>query len=80
MLTTAQLLALLSDHESEAVELTTSTNNTDKFCQAICAFANDFPNHCQPGYLLVGVNDDRTASGLTVTDQLLRRLADLRRS
>ena len=78
MVTTDQLLALLSDHESEAVELTTSTNNTDKFCQAICAFANDFPNHCQPGYLLVGVNDDRTVSGLTVTDQLLRRLADLR--
>ena len=78
MLTTDQLLALLSDHESEAVELTTSTNNTDKFCQAICAFANDFSNHCQPGYLLVGVNDDRTASGLTVTDQLLRRLSDLR--
>lgn len=38
MLTTGQLLALLADHESEAVELTTSTNNTDKFCQAICAF------------------------------------------
>ena len=78
MLTLDQLLALLSDHESEAVELTTSTNNTDKFCQAICAFANDFPNRRQPGYLLVGVNDDGKASGLTVTDQLLRRLADLR--
>ena len=78
MLTTDQLLALLSDHESEAVELTTSTNNTGKFCQAICAFANDFPDSRQPGYLLVGVNDDRTASGLNVTDQLLRRLGDLR--
>ena len=78
MLTTAQLLALLADHESDAVEFTTSTKNTDKFCEAICAFANDFPNRRQPGYLLVGVNDDRTASGLTVTDQLLRRLADLR--
>ena len=78
MLTTAQLLALLADHESDAVEFTTATNNTDKFCEAICAFANDFPERRQPGYLLVGVNDDRTASGLTVTDQLLRRLADLR--
>ena len=78
MLTTDQLLALLSDHESEAVEFTTSTNDTDKFCQAICAFANDFPNHRQRGYLIVGVNDDRTASGLTVTDRLLRRLGDLR--
>ena len=78
MLTTDQLLALLSDHESDAVEFTTATNNTDKFCEAICAFANDFPNRRQPGYLLVGVNDDRTASGLNVTDQLLRRLSDLR--
>ena len=78
MLTTDQLHALLADHESDAVEFTTSTNNTDKFCEAICAFANDFPARRQPGYLLVGVNDDGTASGLTVTDQLLRRLADLR--
>ena len=78
MLTTDRLLALLADHESDAVEFTTSTNNTDKFCEAICAFANDFPDRRQPGYLLVGVNDDRTASGLTVTDRLLRRLSDLR--
>ena len=78
MLTIDQLLSLLADHEPDAVEFTTSTNNTDKFCEAICAFANDFPNRRQPGYLLVGVNDDRTASGLNVTDQLLRRLSDLR--
>ena len=78
MLTTDQLLALLVDHESDAVEFTTFTKNTDKFCAAICAFANDFPNRRQPGYLLVGVNDDGTVSGLVVTDQLLRRLADLR--
>ena len=78
MLTTDQLLALLVDHESDAVEFTTFTKNTDKFCEAICAFANDFPNRRQPGYLLVGVNDDGTVSGLVVTDQLLRRLADLR--
>ena len=78
MLTTDQLLALLADHESDAVEFTTSTKNTDKFCEAICAFANDFPNRRLPGYLFVGVNDDRTVSGLNVTDQLLRRLSDLR--
>ena len=78
MLTTDQLLSLLADHESDVVKFTTSTKNTDKFCEAICAFANDFPNRYQPGYLLVGVNDDGTASGLAVTDQLLRRLADLR--
>ena len=78
MLATDQLLALMSTHESDRVELTMSTNNTDKFCEAICAFANDFPNHRQYGYLLVGVDDNGNPGGLSVTDQLLRRLGDLR--
>lgn len=68
----------MSAHESDRVELTMSTNNTDKFCEAICAFANDFPNHRQFGYLLVGVDDKGNPGGLTATDQLLRRLGDLR--
>ena len=78
MLTTGQLLALMADHESDRVEMTVAVNNTDKFGEAICAFANDFPNHRQPSYLLVGVDDAGKASGLTVDDTLLRRLADLR--
>ena len=60
MLTTDELRALIADHESDRVELTTSTTKTDKFGEAICAFANDFPNHGQPGYLIIGV-DDRAA-------------------
>ena len=47
MLTTDALRALIADHESDRVELTVSTTNTDKFGEAICAFANDFPNHRQ---------------------------------
>ena len=78
MLTTEQLRALIADHESDRVELTISTTNTDKFGEAICAFANDFPNHRQPGYLIVGVDDDGTVGGLTVTDALLRNLGALR--
>ena len=78
MLTKEQLLALIADHESDRVELTESTRNTDKFGEAICAFANDFPKHSQPGYLVVGVTDQGTPNGLTVTDQLLRRLAEFR--
>ena len=78
MLTTDELLALIADHESDRVELTDSTTNTDKFGQAICAFANDLPNHRQPGHLIVGVGDDGTVSGLTVTDELLRRLGEWR--
>ncbi len=64
--------------ESDRVEFTSSTKNTDKFGEAICAFANDFPNHRQPGYLLVGVNNNGKAGGLTVTDALLQALSALR--
>ena len=54
MLTTDELRALIADHESNRVELTTSTKKTDKFGEAVCAFANDFPNHGQPGYPISG--------------------------
>ncbi|GKT23877.1 putative DNA binding domain-containing protein [Acidovorax sp. SUPP3334] len=70
--------ALLSDLESDRVERTVSTSNTDKFAQAICAFGNDYPNHRQPGYLIVGANDDGSLAGLTVSDELLRNLAAIR--
>jgi ATP-dependent DNA helicase RecG len=78
MLTEAQLTELLSDLESDRVERTTSVSDTDKFCQAICAFANDLPNHQQPGYLLIGVKDDGSLSGLSVSHQLLQNLGDIR--
>ena len=78
MLTTDELRALIADHESDRVELTVSTTKTDKFGEAICAFANDFPNHRQPGYLIVGADDKGRVGGLTVGDELLRNLEDLR--
>ncbi|CAG1022721.1 hypothetical protein MTYM_01942 [Methylococcales bacterium] len=78
MLSNENLITLLEDLESDRIERTTSTNNTDKFAQALCAFTNDFPNHRQPGYLILGVHDDGRRSGLTVTDQLLLNLGALR--
>ena len=45
MLTDVQLKQFLSDMESDRIERTVSVTNTDKFCEAICAFANDMPNH-----------------------------------
>ena len=68
----------MADLESDRVERTVSTSNTAKFAEAICAFANDLPNHRQPGYLLVGVTGDGDPCGLTVTDELLRNLASIR--
>jgi len=78
MLSEEQLSGLLRDMESDRVERTESTNNADKFGQAVCAFANDLPNHRQPGYLFVGVKDDGTVAGLTVSDELLRNLGGIR--
>lgn len=78
MITEAELLKLLADLESDRVERTISTANTDKFAQAVCAFANDFPAHRQPGYLLIGVKDDGQLAGLKVTDDLLQTLGSLR--
>lgn len=43
MLATDELCALIEDHESDRLKLTVSKTNTDKFGEAICAFANDFP-------------------------------------
>ena len=78
MVTENDLIKLMLDSESDRVERTISINNTDKFSQAICAFANDMPNHKQSGFLLIGVNDDGQVSGLTVTDQLLKDLGAIR--
>ena len=78
MITETELLALLFDLESFRVERTTTTSDTSKFGQAVCAFANDITGSRQPGYLLIGA-DDRTGkpSGLIVSDELLRNLAAL---
>ncbi len=78
MLNEEQLRSLLADLESDRVERTLSVNNTDKFGQAICAFANDFPNYRKPGYLIIGASDDGQPNGLIVTDELLQNLAALR--
>lgn len=78
MPTAEVVLSLLQDLESDRIERTVSTHNTDKFAQAICAFANDLPGHRQPGYLLIGVDDLGRPSGLQVTDPLLQNLGALR--
>lgn len=78
MLQAEELRELLADLESDRIERTVSTTKTDKFAEAVTAFANDLAGHRQPGYLLVGVRDDGTLDGLNVTDALLQNLAALR--
>jgi ATP-dependent DNA helicase RecG len=77
-MTDAELEELLDDLESDRVERTESTTNGDKFRQAVCAFANDLPDHRQIGVLFVGVTDEGRPTGVPVTDQLLQNLASMR--
>jgi ATP-dependent DNA helicase RecG len=78
MITETELRELLLSDETDRVERTVSTSNTDKFAEAITAFANDLPGHQKPGYLLIGVGDKGIPNGLHVTDALLVNLAALR--
>ena len=80
MLNPEDVKALLSDIESDRIERTISTTNTDKFGQAICAFANDLPNNNLPGYLIIGA-DDKTGKvndAVKITDQLLQNLGGIK--
>lgn len=80
MISEQELLNFLtnSDIESDRFELTQATKNTDKFSEAICAFANDYPNHKKAGYLIIGVKDNKELAGLTVSDELQKDIASIR--
>ncbi len=78
MLTQTQLRHILSDTESHHVERTTSTDNMDKFCQAICAFSNDVSGSGKNGYLIIGAYNNGKLSGLKVDDRLLLQIANIR--
>lgn len=78
--TDQELETLLNDIESDLVENKQSLKGDapKKTRQTICAFANDLPNHNQPGILFIGAKDDCTPSGEPITDELLRNLADMK--
>jgi ATP-dependent DNA helicase RecG len=73
-----QLRQLIKDNEADRIEFTESATDTVKFSEAVCAFANDLPNHGLPGYLVIGVDKTQKFAGLVVSDELLRNLGGLR--
>ncbi len=77
-MTDRELEDLLYDLESDTVERTSSIRDTDKFGEAICAFANDLPDHRRPGVLFIGVQKDGFCADIEITDQLLQNLAAIR--
>ena len=68
----------LADLESDRVERKQSFTDGEKVREAVCAFANDLPNHRRPGVVLIGVDDGGLPVGLSVTDELLQNLASMR--
>ncbi|MBN2376435.1 MAG: putative DNA binding domain-containing protein [Sedimentisphaerales bacterium] len=75
-----ELEALLIDIESDLVERKESWRGDapDTGRQAVCAFANDLPDHRKPGVLFVGAKNDGMPSKLNITDELLCTLSDIK--
>lgn len=78
--TDQELEALLADIESDRVERKESLGGDapTKVREAICAFANDLPDHRKSGVVFIGATDDGRPAGLPITDELLRTLADMK--
>jgi ATP-dependent DNA helicase RecG len=77
-MTEDELRELIARHEADRIEFTESTKETDKFSEAVCAFANDLPNHGKPGFLVIGIDKAGRPAGLRITDEILRNLGGLR--
>jgi len=75
-----ELEFLLDDIESDLAERKESWrgDSPEKGRQAVCAFANDLPDHRRPGVLFVGAKDDGMPANLDVTDELILTLSDIR--
>src|SRR5438552_9835076 len=80
VMTDQELETLLKDIESDVVERKESLagDARDTVRQAICAFANDLPDHRKPGVLFVGARDDGSCAGLPITNELLLTLANMK--
>ena len=78
--TDGELLKLIDGTESDLAERKESWKGDapEKGRQAICAFANDLPDHRKPGVLFVGIKDDGTPSNLSITDELLQTLGSIK--
>ncbi|SOY51167.1 ATP-binding protein [Cupriavidus taiwanensis] len=79
-LTDDELGALLNDLESDRAERKRAWagDAPDKVRQAVCALANDLPNHARPGVIFIGANDDGSSANIEITDRLLLTLSDIK--
>ena len=78
--TEEELLQIIAAGEADRVEFKESLSGdaATRIREAICAFANDLPDHGKPGLVFVGVRDNKTIGDISVTNQLLQQLADMK--
>ena len=72
--TEEELLQIIAAGEADRVEFKESLSGdaATRIREAICAFANDLPDHGKPGLVFVGVRDNKTIGDISVTNQLLQ--------
>lgn len=78
--TDEQLLEIIADGESDRVEFKEYLKGdaSKGISEAICAFANDLPNHEKPGLIFVGVAKDGTITDEPITEKMLLQLANMK--
>jgi ATP-dependent DNA helicase RecG len=77
MIDEEKVKTLLKDMESDLIERTISIKE-EKLGPAVCALSNDYPNHKQPGYILLGVKDDGKIGGVKWTDAELQQIGGVK--
>lgn len=78
MLSDEEIDALFRNVESDRVERKSTVTDRDRIWQAVCAFANDLPDHRKSGIVFVGQHDDGSCANLPIDDQLLQTLTGVR--
>lgn len=78
--TDEELMQIIAYGESDRVEFKQSLSGdaSEKIREVICAFANDLPNYDQPGFVFIGVRDDKTIVGLSDADQVIEQLSHMK--
>jgi ATP-dependent DNA helicase RecG len=74
----AEIEILFRANESDLVERKRSTNLKEEILEAICALANDLPDHQRAGVIFIGVNDDGSCANQTFSEKTLREVANWR--
>ena len=64
-MTFSELKSIVAEGENERVEFTVSTDKTDKYGEAICAFSNDLSDSKETGVFIVGVTNNGEIEGLS---------------